>query len=154
MKSAYEILGVPKTASADEIDGAFRRHSKALHPDVNKRPTAAQEFKELKCAYDALRDPTSRSNHDYNLAVVSTKFLERDTVDEILDSYSIAVPKKKKKKKKKKQSEAKTYQQPFVQPQPVQPIPRHHYPNAGRGNGDFERIPGGYDSMDDLGGIL
>ncbi len=156
MKSAYDILGISSNASEEEVKSAYRRFSKVLHPDVNKRPTATQEFKELNNAYNTLIDPSERSKHDYALAVVETKDVEKDAVDSVLDNYSIDVPKKKKKKKKKKQKEEQAVQQAQQQwtpPQYAPPkYPRHD--DGRHGNGDFDHIPDGYDGHDDLGGIL
>ncbi len=154
MKSAYDILGIDQNASEEEVKNAYRRYSKVLHPDVNKRPTATQEFKELKSAYETLIDPAMRSKHDYAIAVVETKDVERDVIDSVIDNFSMQ-PKKKKKKKKKKQKMDQAMQQgqaymppPYVPPQ----IPQSHY--NGRGQGQFEGIPDGYDNYDDLGGVL
>ena len=60
----YDILGVDKQASADEIKKAFRKKARALHPDVNKEPDAEQKFKELNEAYDVLSDEKKRSYYD------------------------------------------------------------------------------------------
>src|SRR3954470_24294453 len=61
----YEVLGVPKTASADEIKRAHRKLVRQYHPDVNKNNKQAEEkFKEVQEAYDVLSDQEKRSNYD------------------------------------------------------------------------------------------
>src|SRR3954454_9180536 len=61
----YEILGIPKTASADEIKKAHRKLVRQFHPDVNKNNKQAEEkFKEVQEAYDVLSDTTKRENYD------------------------------------------------------------------------------------------
>jgi curved DNA-binding protein len=60
----YEVLGVPRTASADEIQRAYRKLARTYHPDVNKDPGAEERFKEVSEAYDVLSDPDTRSRYD------------------------------------------------------------------------------------------
>lgn len=62
----YEVLGVPKTASADDIKAAYRRLAREHHPDMNRdNPKAAEEkFKELSEAYEVLADPERRKRYD------------------------------------------------------------------------------------------
>src|SRR5947207_10324254 len=61
----YETLGVSKTASEDEIKGAFRKLARKYHPDVAKDKKAAEEkFKEINEAYEVLSDPDKRSKYD------------------------------------------------------------------------------------------
>lgn len=61
----YEILGVPRTASADEIKKAHRKLVRKYHPDVNKGNAASTEqFKEVQEAYDVLSEPGKRKNYD------------------------------------------------------------------------------------------
>ena len=61
----YDVLGVSKDASADEIKSAFRKLAKKYHPDVNKdNPEAAQKFKEINEAYAVLGDEQKKANYD------------------------------------------------------------------------------------------
>ena len=63
-KDLYEVLGVARNATDDEIKKAFRKQARKLHPDVNKSPNAEEEFKELNEAYDVLSDPNKRAYYD------------------------------------------------------------------------------------------
>ncbi len=60
----YEVLGVEKGASADEIKKAYRRLAKQYHPDVNKDKESVQKFKEVSEAYEVLSDPDKRAQYD------------------------------------------------------------------------------------------
>lgn len=60
----YEVLGVDKGASEDEIKKAYRKLARQYHPDVNKASDAEQKFKEVKEAYDVLSDDQKRSTYD------------------------------------------------------------------------------------------
>lgn len=60
----YEVLGVSRDATADELKKAYRKLARKYHPDVNKAPDAEERFKEVKEAYDVLSDPQKRSNYD------------------------------------------------------------------------------------------
>lgn len=60
----YEVLGVSKSASKDEIKKAYRKLSKKFHPDINKEPDAAEKFKEVKEAYEILSDDQKRAHYD------------------------------------------------------------------------------------------
>ena len=64
-KDFYKVLGVSKTASADEIKKKYRQLARDLHPDQNKGDSAKEErFKEVSEAYDILSDAKKRAEYD------------------------------------------------------------------------------------------
>ncbi|MFD8234756.1 DnaJ C-terminal domain-containing protein [Streptomyces sp. NPDC059696] len=60
----YDVLGVSRTASQDEIQQAYRKLARKYHPDVNKDPGAEERFKDLNEAYSVLSDPKTRARYD------------------------------------------------------------------------------------------
>ncbi|MFM6974421.1 MAG: molecular chaperone DnaJ [Agromyces sp.] len=64
MADHYEVLGVARDASIDDIKKAYRRLARELHPDVNPSEDAAERFKDVTHAYDVLSDPESRQRYD------------------------------------------------------------------------------------------
>lgn len=63
-RSFYDILGVSKSATEDEIRAAYRKLARKLHPDVNKATDAAAKFNEVQEAYDTLSDAARRKSYD------------------------------------------------------------------------------------------
>ena len=53
----YKVLGVERTASADDIKAAYRKLARKYHPDINKEAGAESRFKEVSEAYEVLKDP-------------------------------------------------------------------------------------------------
>ena len=63
-KDYYEVLGLKKGASDEEIKRAFRKLAKQYHPDVNKEPGSEEKFKEIGEAYAVLSDPQKKAQYD------------------------------------------------------------------------------------------
>src|SRR4029078_757521 len=60
----YEVLGISRDASADEIKQAYRKLARRHHPDVNKNPGAEETFKEVNEAYQLLNHPDTERRYD------------------------------------------------------------------------------------------
>ncbi|HET7758258.1 MAG TPA: DnaJ C-terminal domain-containing protein [Steroidobacteraceae bacterium] len=60
----YQILGVPRGGTAEQIKAAYRRLARRFHPDVSKEANAEARFKEMQEAYEVLRDPEKRAAYD------------------------------------------------------------------------------------------
>jgi curved DNA-binding protein len=63
-KDYYEILGVTRTASQDEIRKVYRKLAKKYHPDVSKEKFADARYREINEAYEVLKDPDKRAKYD------------------------------------------------------------------------------------------
>ena len=64
MADYYEILGIDKNSSKDDIKSAFRKMARKYHPDINKEPGAEEKFKEIGKAYETLMDDEKRALYD------------------------------------------------------------------------------------------
>lgn len=63
-KDYYQVLGIPRTASEDDVKQAYRKLARKYHPDVSKEKDAEQRFKDLNEAHDVLKDEKKRALYD------------------------------------------------------------------------------------------
>ena len=63
-RDLYDVLGVTREATQDEIKKAFRKLARENHPDLNQDPEAERRFKEINLAYETLSDPAKRRRYD------------------------------------------------------------------------------------------
>jgi len=81
----YEILGVEKKASADEVKTAYRKLAMQFHPDKNKSPDAEEKFKEISEAYAVLSDQGKRQQYDqFGHAGIDQRYSQEDIFRELI----------------------------------------------------------------------
>ncbi|RDJ31265.1 MAG: hypothetical protein DWQ18_03865 [Crenarchaeota archaeon] len=68
MPNFYEVLGVPKTATQNEIKTKFRQLAKELHPDRTKDKSSEDKMSEINRAYEVLSDPDKKEQYDKYLS--------------------------------------------------------------------------------------
>lgn len=66
-KNHYEILGLTRDATAEQIKKAYRKLARKYHPDVSKEPDAEARMQELNVAYDTLSNETKKAEYDFEL---------------------------------------------------------------------------------------
>lgn len=81
-RSYYEILGVSKDATHDEIKKAFHALAKKYHPDANKNnPSAKRQFQEIREAYETLKDPEKKTRYDETSTARASRRTEDSNTD-------------------------------------------------------------------------
>jgi hypothetical protein len=87
MNRFYDILGVSRQASQEEIRSAFRQLARQYHPDVNKSPTANEEFIKIAEAYRVLSDRNLRSLYDRGVLMSREEWLRRKMQQRMAEQY-------------------------------------------------------------------
>src|SRR6186713_1366083 len=83
----YEVLGVSREASVDEIRKAYRDLAKKYHPDVNRGPEAVHLTARINVAYDMLSDPEKKSAYDNRFGSVEFEVEESEHGEIFVQEY-------------------------------------------------------------------
>jgi hypothetical protein len=84
----YAILGVPKSANADEIKRGYRRMAKQWHPDVCREPNAQEVFLSVQAAYELLSNPNKKARYDAGLMFSQSQPKPAQAFDTVQDGYA------------------------------------------------------------------
>jgi DnaJ-class molecular chaperone len=91
MRDPYSLLGVKRSADADEIKAAWRAKAKTVHPDANQDdPSAASRFAEIGQAYEVLKDPDRRKRYDRAAEMHQTIMQQRQAAREAAERAKAA----------------------------------------------------------------
>jgi molecular chaperone DnaJ len=83
----YQVLGVDRDASSDEIKKAYRKLAREMHPDVNPDPQVAERFKEITAAYEVLSDPEKRQSYNMGGSGFGEGFTGDFGFSDIMDAF-------------------------------------------------------------------
>lgn len=83
----YQVLGVTRTATAQEIKSGYRRMARQWHPDVCREPDARQQFIRIQAAYEALSDENKRARYDAGLLMAAAMPQARSSVSLAADGF-------------------------------------------------------------------
>ena len=73
----FEVLGLPESASKQEIKDAYLKLSKSLHPDLNKSPNASEEFQRVKKAFDELSNGSRSEDNNNQQGTREVRFIRK-----------------------------------------------------------------------------
>ena len=88
----YELLGVSRDASENDIKKAFRQLARRLHPDVSEEPDAEERFKEIAQAYAVLSNPRKRADYDRRAPTGPADLFDDLDPDSLLGYHRRPVP--------------------------------------------------------------
>ena len=91
MRDPYDVLGVPRTASDDEIKKAYRKLAKKYHPDVNKEVGAEEKFKEVQNAYDTIMNRNANPRSSFSQSTYQNAYEDSSLYQQIIQDLNMGM---------------------------------------------------------------
>ena len=89
MRDPYDVLGIPRNATDDEIKKAYRKLAKKYHPDVNKDPDAEAKFKEVQNAYDMIMSRNANPHSSFSQSTYQNTYQDSSLYQQIIQDLNM-----------------------------------------------------------------
>lgn len=91
MRDPYDVLGIPRNATDDEVKKAYRKLAKKYHPDINKEADAEAKFKEVQNAYDTIMSRNTNANSTFSQSTYQNTYQDSTLYQQIIQDLNMGM---------------------------------------------------------------